>query len=98
VSPDGFRATIALLNFDNQHRSKSWLLVRLCTGAPDVAYVWLWKPFERHTQQRQLPQKSYESDVRVTDVIPFPTGHPLWPSQTSTFCVCKKYPTSGNIP
>ena len=41
--------------------------------------------------------ESNESVVHITDVIPLPTGHPLWPSQTSTVSVLKKYPSSGEI-
>jgi hypothetical protein len=91
MSPDGFRALITQLASDDQHLTKSCLLVGLCSGAPEIAYVWLWKPFQPHTQGPHLQHKSYESCVRVTDGIPLPTGHPLWPLQTSTFSIREKY-------
>jgi len=88
---------ITQLPSDDQHLTKWLPLVGLYSGAPEIASVLLGKLFQPHTQGPPLPYESYESCVRVNDGIPLPTGHPLWPSQTSTFSVVEKYPSCGKI-
>jgi len=53
--------------------------------------------FQLQTQRPPLQHKSFESFVRVTDGITLPTGHPIWPSQTSTFSVLEKLISYGKI-
>jgi hypothetical protein len=97
VSLDGFRAQIAQLPSNDQHLT-NWLpLVRLYSVTPEITYVLLWKLFKPHTQGPPLQHESYESYVHITDGIPLPTGHPLWPSQTLTFSVLEKCLSSGKI-
>jgi hypothetical protein len=95
--PDGLWATIVQLSTDDQHLFKRLPLVGLCSGAPEIAYVLLWQPFQPHTQGLPLQPKSYKSFVRVTDGIHLPTVHPLWPSKTLTLSHHKKYPSSSRI-
>jgi hypothetical protein len=85
------------LPFDHQYLNKWLPLGGLFSGAPEIAYVLLWKPFKPHTQGLPLQHKSYKSLVRVTDWIPLPTGHPHWPLQTSTVSVVENYPSFGTV-
>jgi hypothetical protein len=97
VSLDGFHDPIAQLPSDNQHHIKWLPLVGLYSGASELFYVLLWKPFLPHTQWSSLQHESDKSCVRVTDVILLPTGHQLWPSQTSTLSGVEKYPSTCKI-
>jgi hypothetical protein len=97
VLPDRFHAAIALLPSDDQHLTKWAPHVGLCAGALNIPYVVLWRPFQPHTQGLLLQQKSYKSFVPVSNGIPLPTGHPLWPLQTSTFSSLDNYDSSGTI-
>jgi len=91
VSLDEFCTPIAHLPSDDRHLTKWLPLVGLYSGAPEIACILLGKPFQPHRQGPALLYESYECYVHVTDGIPLPTGHPLWPSQTSTFSVVEKY-------
>jgi len=97
VSLDGFRAPIAQLPSDHQHLSRWLQLVGLYSGAPEIAGVLMWKLCQPHTLGPPLRHRSYESFLGATDGILLPTGHPVWHSQTSTFPVLEKYPSSGKI-
>jgi hypothetical protein len=97
MSPVELPAAIALLPWDNQHLIKSWQLVGLCSGGPEIAYILLRQSFQPHTKHPPLQHKSYKSFICVTDVFHLPTGYIHWPSLTSTFSVLAKYPSSGII-
>jgi hypothetical protein len=97
VSLAGFCAPIAQLPSDDQHLTKWLLHVMLYPGSPEIGCILLWKPFQPHTQGPPLQHNFYESFVHIADGIPLPTGHPLWPSQRSTFSVLEKYTSSGEI-
>jgi hypothetical protein len=85
------------LSSDGQYLAKWLLPAGLYSGAPEIACILLRKPFQPHTQGPPLQHESYESFVPVTDEIPLPTGHVLWPSQNSIFCVLKKCLPCGKI-
>ena len=97
MSLDEFGAPIAQLPCDDQHMTKWLLLTGLYSGAPEIAYISLRKPFQPHTQGPPFQYKSKETFVCVPDGIALPTGHLLWPLQTSTFSVLQKLLSSGKI-
>jgi hypothetical protein len=90
VLPNWFHTEIALFTSGNQHLTKWLPLYRLCSDAPEISYVWLWKPFQPYTQGLPLQDMSYISFVHISTGIPLPTRHPLLPSQTSTLSELKK--------
>jgi hypothetical protein len=95
VSFDEYYAPIAQLPSNDQHLTKWLPLVVLYSGAPEIACVLLWKPFQPYIQGSTLLYKSYKSYVRMTHGILLPIGHRLWASQSSTFSVLEKDHSSG---
>ena len=93
----GLPGPVANTTSDEHDLTKWFPLARLLSGVPDIAYVLWGKPFQPYTQGPPLKQESYESFVRVTDGIPSPTHHLLWPSQTLTFSVLEKSPSSCEV-
>jgi hypothetical protein len=82
---------------DDQHLTKWLLLAGRYSGTPEIVCVLLRKPFLPLTQGPPLQHESDESFVHVTDGVPLPTGHLLWPLQTSTFSVLETFLSSGII-
>jgi hypothetical protein len=71
------------------------LLARLYSGATEITYVVVRKPFQPNKQLPLLKPESYDSVVRITEVIPEPPGYILWPLQTATVSVLEKFHSSG---
>lgn len=84
MSLDGFRTLITLLLSVDNHQTEWLPLVGLKSGASEIAYVLLQKPFQPHIQRLPVQHNSYEYRVLVSDEFPFPMGNALWHLQTST--------------
>jgi len=91
MSHAGFGALIAQLPCADQHVI-TWLpLVRLHSGVFEITFGLIQWPFQPCTPELPLKHGLYESFGPVTDGIPLPTLHPLWPLQTLSFSVVEKH-------